>query len=251
VNFGTWDSTIHNNSEQQKRIATAKKSDTTPALVDRENKTAEFKGSGKSAYKATIDSCTCGDFIKRKQPCKHIYRLALELDGEEVQQGINKNEQEATKLPCDIFSLPIESQKVLYDMCVANIYNKKSISIFERNEYSELLLYKGFCIENIPTSEDLNSIPVYMMKDVLFSYDIPEEDLPSRKAQRKSVVTCIEKHYDSLSAFINKHFIYLELNDASEKHKYKIHRRLAKIYGVCAERDDLVYEVFRINLPNS
>jgi predicted nucleic acid-binding Zn finger protein len=244
MNFGKWDSVIHKNNDQQKRIATAKKSDTTPSTVDRENESAEFKGSGKSVYITTLNSCSCGDFIKRKLPCKHIYRLALELDGAEVKQGINKNEKEAAEFPCDIFELPVESQEMLYDMCVAKIYRGENQFILDRNEFSELLLYKGFCIKIVPTSEHLNNIPVYMMKNVLFSSDIPGEGLPTKKAQRKSVVTCIEKYYNSLAAFINKHFIYLELNTASDKHKYTIHRRLAKIYGTCAESDeDFILEI--------
>ena len=31
-------------------------------------------------YKTTLSGCTCSDFITRKVPCKHMYRLALELN---------------------------------------------------------------------------------------------------------------------------------------------------------------------------
>jgi len=30
-------------------------------------------------YQTTLSDCTCGDFQERKLPCKHIYRLAVEL----------------------------------------------------------------------------------------------------------------------------------------------------------------------------
>lgn len=48
--------------------------------LDRENKKALFKGSGKDPYETTLDTCTCRDFVVRNLPCKHIYRLRMELE---------------------------------------------------------------------------------------------------------------------------------------------------------------------------
>ena len=38
-----------------------------------------IKGSGKQAYEVYLENCTCMDFMRRKLPCKHMYRLAHEL----------------------------------------------------------------------------------------------------------------------------------------------------------------------------
>lgn len=48
--------------------------------IDKENKKALFKGSGKNPYETTLDTCTCRDFVVRNLPCKHIYRLRMELE---------------------------------------------------------------------------------------------------------------------------------------------------------------------------
>ena len=40
---------------------------------------AKIKGSQETPYDVTLDSCTCPDFKNTKQPCKHVYWLALEL----------------------------------------------------------------------------------------------------------------------------------------------------------------------------
>lgn len=76
--FGSWDSSIHEHYEQAKRISTGKR-DLTPSTLNQDTATAEFVGSGSNVYVTTLDSCTCGDFMKRKLPCKHIYALANAL----------------------------------------------------------------------------------------------------------------------------------------------------------------------------
>lgn len=48
--------------------------------IDYENGTAVFAGSGKTPYKTTTDTCTCRDYFVRRLPCKHIYRLRMELE---------------------------------------------------------------------------------------------------------------------------------------------------------------------------
>jgi len=226
MDFGKWDKAAHGDSEQQKRIATAKKAATSPAAVDHENKAAEFKGSGKTPYMATLDSCTCGDFIRRKLPCKHIYRLALELEGADVQQGINKNEY--AELPFDIFALPIESQKMLYDMCVASIYHGGKLFVFERNGFSEILFFKGFCIQNVPTAKILTALPVSEIKRILFSFDMGAEGLPKKTAQKKTHAAWIEDNFESVAAAVDKYFIFLEFTEHADKLKSTIHRRFTK-----------------------
>lgn len=91
--FENWDDDIHLQPDQIKRAASAKKKDTTPASVDTETRSAVFPGSGKNPYVTTMHDCTCGDFFRRHLPCKHMYRLAMELG--EMQgsftSGLNKN----------------------------------------------------------------------------------------------------------------------------------------------------------------
>jgi len=51
----------------------------TPTEIDHINQTGIFKGSGKNPYTTTLNSCTCRDYFVRRLPCKHMYRLAMEL----------------------------------------------------------------------------------------------------------------------------------------------------------------------------
>lgn len=48
--------------------------------IDEENQIARFSStSDLPYYDTTLANCTCNDFQERKLPCKHIYRLAVEL----------------------------------------------------------------------------------------------------------------------------------------------------------------------------
>ena len=78
--FGPW--TEHPaDADEEKRLASAQQSKTSPLSVDKEHETGVFYGSGKEPYQTSLASCTCNDFVKRKKPCKHIFRLAVRTAG--------------------------------------------------------------------------------------------------------------------------------------------------------------------------
>lgn len=76
----SWDkwSGTHDSPDQQKRLASAKKSACTPVSLDLETCTGAFKGSS-GTHTTALDHCSCVDFNRRRLPCKHMYRLAMEL----------------------------------------------------------------------------------------------------------------------------------------------------------------------------
>lgn len=70
---------VDSHPEQVKRAEKAKDAKMAPVSIDYIEQTAIFAGSGKKPYETTVDSCTCRDFFVRRLPCKHIYRLRMEL----------------------------------------------------------------------------------------------------------------------------------------------------------------------------
>ena len=72
-------SDCHNAPDQQKRIASAKKSACTPVSLEQPSCTGTFKGSS-GTHTTALDHCSCVDFNRRHLPCKHMYRLAMELE---------------------------------------------------------------------------------------------------------------------------------------------------------------------------
>lgn len=72
--FGEWDISVHSSADQLNRIRRS----TTVKIInfDPNTQTATVAGSGKSTYTTTFSKCSCGDFISRRLPCKHMYKLA-------------------------------------------------------------------------------------------------------------------------------------------------------------------------------
>lgn len=81
VFFGNWPSEIHYDHEQVQRILAAQSRKLIEGIkyIDKANQTIIIKGTSAAPYIATADSCTCPDFGKRGLPCKHMYRLAIEM----------------------------------------------------------------------------------------------------------------------------------------------------------------------------
>lgn len=77
MDFSKWEG-VHGTPDQEKRLKSAKASACTPLSISVEEPSGVFSGSH-GTYQTTLETCTCVDFIRRKLPCKHIYRLAIEL----------------------------------------------------------------------------------------------------------------------------------------------------------------------------
>lgn len=71
---------VDSHPEQIKRIEKARGIKMAPISIDYMSQTAIFSGSGKTPYETTVVSCTCRDYFVRRLPCKHIYRLRMELE---------------------------------------------------------------------------------------------------------------------------------------------------------------------------
>ena len=78
MTFGNWDSSLHNEIEQLKRINNSLKIKKENVTLHSESETAEIIGS-EETYNVSLNECTCQDFSRCHAPCKHIYKLASEL----------------------------------------------------------------------------------------------------------------------------------------------------------------------------
>lgn len=62
----------------EKTLERARKAECTPVAIDRTEETADFRGKS-GEYQTTMFSCTCKSYCIKDAPCKHMYRLAMEL----------------------------------------------------------------------------------------------------------------------------------------------------------------------------
>lgn len=143
ITFALWDESIHKTPDQIKRFETAKKSVTTPSSIDKENQTGTFPSSGGKSYTTTLESCTCGDFLRRHLPCKHIYRLAIEcnLIDAKASYGVNKNNQISLKeAVSQIENLSDKEQLLLKKFLYENLYHNEKERVFSLSENPNIAL---------------------------------------------------------------------------------------------------------------
>ncbi len=109
TSWGEWDDSIHSDEAQIERQG---RSMTYPFTfkVNKKAKNAKFSSSSSLPYYlTTLSECNCGDFENRRLPCKHIYRLAVELGIIEIvkrKRTFDKETLENIKSCADIDSHP-------------------------------------------------------------------------------------------------------------------------------------------------
>lgn len=102
MDFGKWIG-VNDAPDQIKRLEKAKMYACTPLSVSMEECCGVFSGSH-GTYNTTLDSCTCVDFVRRKLPCKHIYRLAIELG--ELRESADSDVRKVKRKTPAGYSLP-------------------------------------------------------------------------------------------------------------------------------------------------
>lgn len=132
LGFGKW-AGIHNTAEQQTRLARAQEAECTPLSIC--DGVGHFSGSS-GEYLTTLGACQCVDFMRRKLPCKHIYRLAIELGEMEgtvktdMQKVKHKVDHKDAMSLCDLVSIveniTNEAQIYLKDILLNILFRKKN-----------------------------------------------------------------------------------------------------------------------------
>lgn len=153
--WGQWATDIHNAVNQQKRLKSAKSAACTPVLLDQTNGTGIFRGQY-GTYQTSLSTCSCVDFSRYHLPCKHMYRLALELeclDGDFKSDTSQIVTPQKEGLPLsnvikNIESLPEDAQ-VLLKWILSQITTKEVYAYVRSDSFDimELLISRGIIIK--------------------------------------------------------------------------------------------------------
>lgn len=96
MQFGNWNEAIHEDVDQIKRLGSAVKIKEDTVELSDDGESALMYGRTGGEYHVWLDECECYDFAVHQKPCKHIYRLAIELGLIELPKikKVNKKEFE-------------------------------------------------------------------------------------------------------------------------------------------------------------
>lgn len=147
--WSKWSPELLNDEYAKRRIKSAQSNKLTPVKLDENDLYAYFQGAhGK--YETFLDFCPCVDFVRSKRPCKHIFRLAMELGLLEV--SFQSDEAAIPTEKSNIVSLQetvdkiellsVSAQRALRD--IANATKHTPCTIVDKDQIFEELLSSGF-----------------------------------------------------------------------------------------------------------
>ena len=163
-----------------------------PIEIDFENKCGIFKGSGKSPYHTTLTDCTCRDFVVRNLPCKHIYRLRMELENpsskDELEKALNSEfnkeygKELLKKLSKEAATTYIYN--IHFDWCSSDVIEKEILNELTNSELVEI-------------SKDLNITLNFLKKKDLFLICDKFDVQYKRSFSKSSLISAIINGLDS------------------------------------------------------
>ena len=251
--FKLWDDKINEDVEQQKRIKTAQKADTTPTSVDLEAQSAVFKGSGKDDYITTLSNCTCRDFFVRKLPCKHMYRLAMEcgLMQSDFTSGKNKNalpkQLSLKEAVAELEKLPNEYQKKLRYILYDNIYH--NVPTFETDSLEETQILESCSLITSLGKLDLKSNLDRLKKaDILNFLSAKGHKIAANKKKEDIIDYCIT---NATEIETELPIIYVfTFSDIFNKCKRKVYMYLLRKFDWDKSFADSEHGLYEISYPH-
>lgn len=177
--WGKW-ADFHSDEYAQKRIKSAQSAKLTPVNVDEENLCGEFTGSH-GRYTTSLVSCPCGDFRRGRRPCKHMYRLAMELNlldmeykTDASQRVLSKSESATLEETIDLIESFSENlQHYLLDVLFDFLYHSKNgYACLNKNDLFYELINSGLIEENLDLYTLLNNFKRNEINSLIASLDV-------------------------------------------------------------------------------
>lgn len=231
------DENLHKDAEQLTRQKSATNKKLTPINIDYVGCTGYFKGSSKKPYTTTLESCTCGDFIRRRLPCKHIYRLAHELNifnlgnveasnivtissNDLIDEVLDKTTGEITD-HINLNGAKSQIDKLSFDELVLcedifdYLANHKRLLISENIELAEKLNEMNLCsLKETPGSVTLNNLKKADLINLIETLDVDNKIEIKSSTPKNDLVDIIENNFnDKLPDLLSKEYYMFRHTD--------------------------------------
>ena len=169
-------------------------------------------------YDVSMHRCDCHDFERRKLPCKHMYRLALEL-------GVVSPHWDLSGLPSEwktvIDSLSDNQKKSLYRF----LWNNGNTSrYFHANPQKAFV--KCNIVEEEPLQDTLNRD--YTKSDLA---NLLPGDSPVKKEKKADIVEHIVQNEEKIARTLAKKHRKVKYSDSFAPYHHYARRYLGEMYG--------------------
>ena len=205
--FGPWTEKDHQGKKQESAISKAQLSKTTPISVDYAAQTATFWGSSKEPYQTSLSNCTCSEFVRFKVPCKHIFRLAMELGIIDVsyKTGMSNGERDEMQISFEdavgiIEALSQEAQHTVYNMLSMSIDSRHKPHLITEPGIIEEFRACQLLEEQPATALMLSTMKRKTLNDLISVSGLT--DAPKKNAASAVLVQWILDNMSNLSGFL-------------------------------------------------
>lgn len=170
----------------------------TPLSINAERGCATFMGKSALKYHTTLRDCECQDFARRLQPCKHMYRLAHELNVEELDHDVLYVSNPSKLISVDCFNNVIKPNLSNAELHILNELQNEYCYISIPSTFKNL--FKHNIVEICPEKYFLlNSFN----REDLFSL-LPVEDKFKRNSKKEDLIEHIIETYPEVIVEIEK-----------------------------------------------
>ena len=238
--FSQENNSLHNEKEQLRRQKSALKLKTDS--INHSEKTGFISG-----HFVTIDNCDCMDFIMRKKPCKHMYRLAEDLGIFEISSKTSDKNIVAT----DIYGEGTDEKRYFRNLIKDNIRNiskdaqlelqkftsrpKKKIYKVNTNNFIDELINAGLLIKtNLTLRESIENLKVADIRKMC------TQEKPQKNLNKNELIDFFIKNYskeaEDFFSINGKDMVYIELSKDILDNLVSIHRFLCSLVGTPSDR---------------
>lgn len=218
--FADWDTSIQMYPGQIERFERALSDKMSPLSVDSEKQVGIFDGSGANPYETTLISCTCSDFIRRKLPCKHIYRLAVELGAIDISNFYNEKALEF-KAKKFIDTLDKNSAIILSGYCCHNDY----FHVMSKKELPDVIIQSGIFEE---IDDDKYKLSYLKKSDLINLIDSSVKNLKNFK--KADLIKYMLEHPSDKSNDYLKHTTILSVKNEYKTTLHSLQKYIQKLY---------------------
>ena len=238
---------VNSEPEQIKRQKRAMTRHCKPLSINFDNKTGVFSASSSGTYQVTTTSCTCPDFIRRRKPCKHMYRLLDELGLCSLKKAFPNeyeklaNQKQISEVLPIATQLSLEDKKLYRTICYQCGNDNKNITCYPLpKSTARIYISKNLLVETKDIKRLIPHANFYDLRNKV--RELTSDKLPRKKVE---LIAYILENFPEMDIPLDGSTSYVVLPDEISHLAMTLYRRLDK--QIDAEVYKTYYEVTSYN----
>lgn len=221
---------ITSEPEQIKRQKRAMTRHCKPLSINFDNKTGVFPSSSSGTNSVTTTSCTCPDFIRRREPCKHMYRLLDELGLYSLKKAFPNeyeklaNQKQISEVLPIATQLSLEDKKLYRTICCQCGNDNKDITCYPLpKDTARRYINSNLLVETKDPKRLIHHANFYDLRNKV--KELTSDKLPRKKVE---LIAYILENFHEMDIPLDGSTSYVVLPDEISHLAMTLYRRLDK-----------------------